>query len=678
MKKTRRILALLLALMMVFAIVAGCSTADPPAQDPTPPPVEPTPPPTPPPAPPPAPPTPPPPPPPPAEPAQDGTFRTQARGRNGQIEVFTTFTGGRISNVRVGEHFEDMVFVQRAIPDMIERIVEYNSIAVDTVSGATLTTMAIRLAVMEAITEAGGDWHAHNIPQTRTVQPDTTVHVDVVVVGGGLAGVGAAASAGENGAQVALIEKTSLLGGASLMSWASFALGTRQAIEAEDDVQQMIVDRFTMWMQREAFRVDANLLHMYLTNQGRAHDFLIDRGVFSPPSPAPFPPPANARPFLSVPYENRPYVFEEMIQQSVIANGGYLFMETRARELITDNGTVIGVVAERRDGSTVRVYATSTIIATGGFGGDQQLVYERTGVWAVAGALGTNRGDGIQMAWDVGARVPFNITGGLMLHQTLSTSDLTGREFDLPHIRMPMMVAYMHSLMRVNHNGVRYRSEQIPPGGIISQAVGAANAAAFTGGYTYILLSQSTVDALREGGWYAAGHIGGLGMPPQYTPPGFLPTDPWTYIDQVLAATVEGGTTFFGNTIEEVGAAAGFDPTLFRHHFDMYQNSAENGFDERFGKPSHLMIPYCDGPFWLVEATYNQLGTVSGLVVNERLQVMDVNMRPIPGLFSVGNDASSTLYNNMYASSGDGIGWAATSGIVGGEYAAKFALGQMR
>ena len=71
-----------------------------------------------------------------------------------------------------------------------------------------------------------------------------------------------------------------------------------------------------------------------------------------------------------------------------------------------------------------------------------------------------------------------------------------------------------------------------------------------------------------------------------------------------------------------------------------------------------------------MESTYNQLGTVTGLVVNTRMRVLDEASREIPGLYAVGADASSTLYDRMYSGSGDALAWAMTSGFLAGESSA--------
>jgi len=665
MKKTNKILALLLALMMVFAIVAGCA----PQEEVPPPPPEPAPelPAPPPPQPPPPPLAPEPEPEPDYQPtltlARDGTFTVVVPGYEGIVPVTTTFRNGAITNIEIGPNLETPVFTYRGIATVIDRIITYNSVNVDTVAGSTVTTMAIRLAVSQAITEAGGDIQAYFYRPEVIPAPDETVTVDVVVVGGGLSGILAAANAANNGAQVAVLEKTTLLGGAGLRGSFSFALGTRGAIEEDEDTDTRIRERIAMWMQRELFRVDANLLHMYHVNAARAHDYLVDAG-FLTRAVAP-----HGRYNLMQPLVARLPFYEQFLYERVIQRGGYVFLEARGESLIYENGAVRGVVARRGDGSTLTVMANAVIIATGGYGGNQQLVYERTGIWAEIGGLGAAQGDGMQMGWDIGAKVPVNMHSGIMLHQTLATADLSAKGFDELTLRMPRILTYVPSFLRVDHTGNRFADETT-----VLTATHLSNAAAFTGGYTYVLVSQSKMNKLMEGGLEAIGFAQMPAMPPAFRPAALTPYIPWTTVQEALDAMVEVGGGFFGETIEEVAAAAGFNVDLFVETFNNYQRFAQNGLDERFNKRAEWLIYYEYGPFYLIEATFNQLGTVVGLVVNAELQVLDANSIPIPGLFAVGNDAKSTLYNTMYTGSGDGLGFAITSGYVAGENAARFAL----
>jgi fumarate reductase flavoprotein subunit len=201
--------------------------------------------------------------------------------------------------------------------------------------------------------------------------------------------------------------------------------------------------------------------------------------------------------------------------------------------------------------------------------------------------------------------------------------------------------------------------------------VAASNSAAFTGGYTYVLVSQSTIDKLEEGGLVAMGTDTSPSMPPEYKPDFGIDTR-WTDTNKVLDAMVAGHWGYKGDDIEELARNAGFDPQVFQDTFDQYQEYCRIGEDAYFNKNPNYLVEYEYGPYYLVESSYNQLGTITGLVVNTKLQVLDTDDNPIEGLYSCGADASSTLYNNMYTGAGDCIGWAITSGKLAGESSAAY------
>jgi fumarate reductase flavoprotein subunit len=355
-----------------------------------------------------------------------------------------------------------------------------------------------------------------------------------------------------------------------------------------------------------------------------------------------------------------------MLSKEVTDNGGEIFMETTARSLLTQDGAVTGVVAERRDGSTLTVNAKAVVIATGGFGGDTDMVKEYSGYDVVCGCLTQDVGEGMKMAWDVGAAVANNI-GGLQLHQTLATANLV--TFDYFHMRMPMILGYVPSVLNVTKNGVRFRNEEWG-----NVATAASTGGAFVGGTTYTLIDQSTIDKLEAGGLLAMGTDASPGMPPEYKPDFTIET-PWTDAKEVFDAMVAGGWGYYGETIEELAEAAGFDVATFTDTFETYQGYCRDGKDGLFNKDPKYLVEYEYGPYYLVEITYNQLGTVTGLVINARTQVLDTEGNPIPGLYSVGADASSVLYDHNYNGMGDAIGWAITSGYMGGESAAAYVLG---
>lgn len=576
--------------------------------------------------------------------AADGVYQTSAMGRNGLVNVTTTIKDGRISAVELGEHMETNVFADPTVPALLDEIVVNNSYNVDGVSGATWTYAAIKTCVRDAVVEAGGTPALYEVHPEVVKGADETVDADVAVVGAGISGIMAAARAGSQGAKVVLIEKTGLLGGCSLQSFA-----------AAHYTEETIQDTFINWIKNHHFMVDTTVLHAYLTNNDAALEFLRGFNYF---------PYAPDLWFLTA-YTDRAGVYDNMMQTQVIANGGQVYTETTATELLTANGAVTGVVAKRKDGSTLTVNADAVVIATGGYGGNTQMVKETSGLNVVCGCLTQDIGEGLEMSWAVGAAKARNL-GGLQLHQTLATAQLT--QFDYFHMRMPMILGYVPSVLNVNKQGIRFRNEEW-----VNTATYASGSGAAAGGYTYVLIDQSTIDKLAAGGLLAMGTDVSPGMPPEYKPSFELDT-PWTDCKAVFDAMVEGGWGYYGDTIEKLAENAGMDPAILRDTFDTYQGYCENGADTFMSKDPKYLVAYEYGPYYLVEITYNQLGTSSGLVINAKAQVLDDANTAIPGLYSVGSDASSVLYDNNYSGQGDGIGWAITSGYMGGTSAAEYAL----
>jgi fumarate reductase flavoprotein subunit len=594
--------------------------------------------------------------------ARDGVYDAVARGRNGDVPVTTTISGGKISGVVVGENIETTVFTSRAVPVLIESIIQNNSYGVDVVAGATFTCSAIKTAVANAVDQAGGGAGLYGRRPVPARGKDETITVDVAVIGAGISGIMAAANAADNGAKVALLEKTTILGGCSLQSYSTIAYGVKAEIERGERTDELIREKFNAWIEKEMFRVDASLLNTYLKNAGSAMDYLIDCGFLGQPIDF-----RGRIRLMLIPYDERQPILEKMLDATVVRSGGAVYRETTAKTLIYDNGVVKGVVAERSDGSTLTIYAKAVVIATGGYGGDTQMVYETSGVRAEMGCLGSTIGEGIKMAWAVGAKVPSNL-GGLQLHQTLTPAYLQG--YDYFHMRMPLIIGYLPSLLNVSGKGIRFRNEAWN-----NTPVAASNSAAFTGGNTFVLVSQSTLNKLEQGGIGAVGTDLSPSIPPELKPAFEIDT-PWPNIKKVMEDTVNGGWAFKGNTIEEVARAARIDPAVFRETVDTYESYCENGKDEYFDKPAKYLISYEYGPYYLIESSYNQLGTTTGLVVNARMQVLDTTDNPIEGLYSCGSDAASTLYNNMYTGQGDCIAFAITSGKIAGESTAAFVKGR--
>ena len=152
-----------------------------------------------------------------------GTYTAEANGNNGPVKVSVTVSADAITAVEVTEHAETPGLSDPAISNIPAAIVEHQSLAIDTVSGATNTSNAILTAAAEAIALAGGDVDALKAATVEAAPvQDVEATYDVVVIGGGGAGLTAAITAAQNGASVVLIEKAAALGGNTLIAGQGF------------------------------------------------------------------------------------------------------------------------------------------------------------------------------------------------------------------------------------------------------------------------------------------------------------------------------------------------------------------------------------------------------------------------------------------------------------------------
>lgn len=149
-----------------------------------------------------------------------GTYTGRGQGYGGQVQASVTFSENAVTNVIVRQQRETAHVGDVAFAPLSERIVKANGIGVDGVSGATMSSFAIKAAVLDAATQAGVS--NRDVFINNTVKQEETTPIegswDVVVIGGGGAGLCAAAQAAQDGNSVLVIEKNAELGGNTLVS----------------------------------------------------------------------------------------------------------------------------------------------------------------------------------------------------------------------------------------------------------------------------------------------------------------------------------------------------------------------------------------------------------------------------------------------------------------------------
>ena len=205
-----------------------------------------------------------------------GTYTGKADGRNGEITVDVTFSEDAITDIVVKDHQETAGISDAAINELPGEIVASQSLAVDAKSGATFTSEGLVNAVADAVAQAGGDADALRAVPVEKERSTETIEMttDVVVVGGGAAGMAATVRLEQLGKNVILLEKASFLGGAISVSGGNqVVMGSKLQAEAgvtDDTVDSMVED----FMKNGANLNVPELLTLYAENVGATTDWL--------------------------------------------------------------------------------------------------------------------------------------------------------------------------------------------------------------------------------------------------------------------------------------------------------------------------------------------------------------------------------------------------------------------
>lgn len=343
---------------------------------------------------------------------QDGKYVTAGRGHEGLVHVATTFQDGAIKSVEVLTHDETVGIGNYAVETMPGRIVESQSVAVDTVSGCTLTSIAIKMAVQEAIEQAGGkveDFSA--APETTATPSQVEEEVDLVIMGAGTAGLIAANRALEKGLNVLVFEKMDIPGGAMPMTYSGvMAAGSEMQVAYDGDAAatpQQYIDMYLGIRNADnAVRGDDLPYWSKIFNaSGPMVDWMQSIGIgFTTMGIR-----HGSTPFLAPgPYQGGAGYAMEYLADRITKKGGRIIYSTPVTELIqAEDGTVTGVVAEGEDGVTWTVHADVTLLASGGFGANQEMVaqyYPQYATRTFNCAKGST-GDGIVLGLEAGGMV---------------------------------------------------------------------------------------------------------------------------------------------------------------------------------------------------------------------------------------------------------------------------------
>ena len=180
-----------------------------------------------------------------------GKYKTKAKGHNSALDMLVTFSDSAIQAIDIDQSSESEGLSDKVFEIIPQQIVDFQTLNVDTVSGATISSLGIIEGVSEAAKEAGGDQAVEalkNRPKPVIEKSDESIekNTDLVVVGGGAAGISAALRASQLGLKVILVEKQSFIGGAISISGGNQVVYGSQIQKdlgvTEDSAESMVED----------------------------------------------------------------------------------------------------------------------------------------------------------------------------------------------------------------------------------------------------------------------------------------------------------------------------------------------------------------------------------------------------------------------------------------------------
>ena len=561
-----------------------------------------------------------------------GDFTGTAKGFGGDVSVTLTLTDGAITGCTAEGKDETEGVGSQAIAKMPGEIAESGSIAVDGVSGATITSTAIKEAAAAALTAAGlnPDDYKTAVEKDATAE-DSTVDADVVVVGAGGAGMTAAITAAAEGKSVVILESQSMVGGNSVRATGGMNAGKtvyqdenefgesagvektlKTAAEKYADNETITALAKTVSEQWAAYQAnptgyfdsvelmeldtmiggkginDPELVETLCANSADAIDWLDEHGItlhnvssFGGASVKRIHRPVNAEgKTVSVGSYMIP-----LLEENCKKAGVQILLNTTANEILTDaNGAACGVKATGASGETVTVNAKAVVLTSGGFGANLDMVVKYKP--ELKGFMTTNApgilGQGIEMATAIGAGTVD--MDQIQIHPTveantaaLITEGLRG-----------------DGAILVNADGKRFIDE------VGTRDVVSAAEIAQPGSYSWLVVDQAMADA-----------------------------------SSVIQGYIKKGYTAEGATYEELAKAIGVDEATFAETMNNWNQCVADKADAEFGRTS-FANPLDTAPYYAIKVTAGVHHTMGGLTINTNTEVLDTNGNVIPGLFAAG------------------------------------------
>ncbi|WP_149202460.1 FAD-dependent oxidoreductase [Actinotalea subterranea] len=471
------------------------------------------------------------------------------------------------------------------------------------------------------------------------------VEYDLVVVGGGGSGLSCAVQAAQNGLSVAVLEKMPQLGGSSAFAEGHAAFESDEQVKRGIDVSKD--EAFRAYMDYSHWHADSTIVSRFVENAATTIVKMRDLGAVYEEVIVTAEDQPGELVTWHIPQGEVARVLE-LMEARARELGVEIYLSTPAKEILKADGRVAGVVATDSDGEDVRIGAKAVVVGTGGFAKNPEML-NKFSAWDCGAQMINvggegNEGDGLQMMFDVGAK-EWSSIGTLLLFPFMRGKTV------MSHTNTAGFQPYLW----VDRDGRRCTNE------ICGLNFGNAGdvVANLPGSFYWAVIDQAQVDHLVQDGCEV-----GLGV---YVRTG----EKLTNLPMELAADVEAGTVFRGETLAELAAGIGVSPEVLEAEVAEYNRMCHDGKDTRFHKEKYL-VPVETGPYFAIKMEPGIMVTMGGIKIDDQMRVIDQAGAPIPGLYSVGCDAGG-LFGDSYILTvpGSANGFALTSGWLAADHATQ-------
>lgn len=466
-------------------------------------------------------------------------------------------------------------------------------------------------------------------------------HADLVVIGGGAAGMPAALEALEQGVRrVVLMDKRPFPGGNARMAggfvFACDAYTHKKAgvtLHAED------VYRHTM-----AFHhydgINPRVLWAFIARSADNLDWLRSKGIEYEYNPIM----GNGIVGAGAPGSYARVL--DRLRAEFLEKGGILLTDTPAKELLLDpSGRICGVLGRHKARGEIRVETPYVFLATGGFMGDEALMQKYFADQYDPAAYATDAlkltGDGIHMAERAGA----------LLAPKATLAKESG--FSFVHHNAPHRISMYEGALWVNQDGVRFCDESTA-----AEHINANLLVMQPRMYGYSIMDEGMMQDLIQ-------HPS-----PRINNEFLQPGDPKVKTQLQQLAHQLPDQCLIADSLEQIAAWLGAPPDIFLHTVSTYNAACAAGYDGEFFKPAAQLKPLTTPPYYVCRFSPLMIETIGPVMINHHFQVLRASDRqPLPGLYA-GGAVTSGWQGHDYELWGANLGYGLSSGRIAADHIA--------